>query len=181
MRLRKAGVAALVAAALSVPVDASAVDWTIRDEFEPQTRRHQLDLVASLAVTRRFGFWPGLLYAFPVAPQGFISALNDCFFIEAGAIFGAFFGDPVFFWLNPQAGVRWSFYLTQEWAVFAALRAGWAFEFTDFADFDGFFISGTLGAHYHFSEDFALRLETGGGAFGYNATVGLSWQLPIEF
>jgi hypothetical protein len=170
---------ALVALLAAVPATSEASEFTITSEFEPEARNFQLDLLLSGHVRSRFGFIPGLIFSFPVAPQGFISALNDCFFIEAGVFLGAFF-DPSVFFLAPAAGVRWSFYLTREWAVFAVIRLGWALEFFD--PIDHFvYIDGDVGAHWHFSDMLALRLETGGTTYGYRFVVGLSWQLPLQF
>ncbi len=171
--------AALALIALSAPGSAQASELTIRSQYEPESRAHQLDLVVSTYVAGGYvGFVPGLLYGFPVAPQGFISSLNDAFYIEAGLFLGAFF-DPTFFWMTPVAGVRWCFYLTKEWAVFAAVRLGWSFEFDDEIKRGGFYADGTIGAHWHFSDTFALRLETGGARFGYRAIVGISWQIGM--
>lgn len=178
MEKHRIGAIALVLIAATAPVESEAAELTIRSEYEPASRAHQLDLVLTTFVGRFVGFIPGIIYGFPVAPQGFISALNDAFYIEAGVLMGAFF-DPTFFWLTPLAGVRWSFYLTQEWAVFAALRLGWSFEFHDVERYGGFYGDGTLGAHWHFSDAFALRLETGGARFGYRVIAGISWQLGI--
>lgn len=168
--------AALLLIAFSAPADALG-ELTIRAEHEPESRAHQLDLIVSGYAGPRFGFIPGIIYGGPVAPQGFISSLNEAFYIEAGILLGAFFDDGAFFWLTPLAGVRWSFYLTQQWAVFGAVRLGWSFDFDDRIRHSGFYGEGTIGAHWHFSESFALRLETGGARFGYRAIVGISWQI----
>jgi hypothetical protein len=168
--------ASILLLALAAPLESEAAELTIRSEFEPSDRAQQLDVVVSALVRRYGGIFPGVFYAYPVAPQGFISALNDAFYIEAGLLLGAFF-EPTFFWMAPQAGVRWCFYLTQEWAVFAALRLGWAFEFDDVIDdYTFFYASGTVGAHWHFADGFALRLETGGGVFGWHGMAGISFQ-----
>jgi hypothetical protein len=174
-KLRYAAFAALLAAA--APSEAEAAELTIRSEFEPESRAMQLDVVLGTHVRRYAGFLPGVFFAYPVAPQGFISTLNDAFYVEGGALLGAFF-DPTFFWLAPQAGVRWVFYLTREWAVFGAVRLGWAFEFDDrIDDYTFFYASASVGAHWHFSDAVALRLETGGGVFGYHIMAGISFQL----
>jgi hypothetical protein len=171
--------AALAFSMLAAPVDADASELTIRSEFEPASRPMQLDLVLAIHGRTYWGFFPGVFFAYPVAPQGFISALNDAFYIEGGIILGAFF-DPTFFWMAPQAGVRWCFYLTQEWAVFAALRLGWGIEFSDDVRVHNYtypYVNGSVGAHWHFTEGFALRLEVGGGIFGGHLLVGISFQL----
>jgi hypothetical protein len=160
-----------------LPTSALA-ESTIRAEHEPASRAHQLDVVLTTLLGRYPGFLPGVIYGFPVAPQGFISTLNEAFYIEAGIILGVFF-DPSFFWMAPVVGPRWSFYLTEQWAVFGALRLGWGFEFDDRLDHNFFYADVTVGAHWHFSELFALRLETGGGNFGWHGIVGLSIQLGI--
>jgi hypothetical protein len=173
------GAAALALLLLANPVEATASEMTIRSEFEPSERAMQLDVVLGLHWRTYGGFLPGVFFAYPVAPQGFISALNDAFYIEGGLLLGAFF-DPTFFWMAPQAGVRWVFYLTREWAVFPAVRLGWGIEFSDddrVRNYTYPYVSGSVGAHWHFTEGFALRLETGGGIFGWHFLAGISFQL----
>jgi hypothetical protein len=170
-------IAPIALLALATPFEARAAELTIRSEFEPQDRSMQLDVVLGTHVRTYAGFLPGVFFAYPVAPQGFISSLNDSFYVEGGVLIGAFF-EPTFFWFAPQAGVRWCFYLTQEWAVFAALRFGWGIEFED--DVRGYtwpYLSASVGAHWHFSDSMALRLETGGGIYGYHLMAGISFQL----
>ena len=164
-------------ALISLATEAQAAELTIRSEFEPQDRPMQLDVVIGTYWRTYGGILPGVFFAYPIVPTGFISALNDSFYLEGGILLGAFF-NPTFFWFAPQIGVRWNFYLTQEWAVFAALRLGWGFEFDDRIDnYTWPYASLTVGAHWHFSEVVALRLETGGGVFGYHFLAGISFQL----
>jgi hypothetical protein len=171
--------AALALTMIAAPIEGEAAELTIKSEFEPESRPMQLDFVLDLHARSFFGIFPGVFFAFPVAPTGFISSLNDAFYIEGGIVAGVWFA-PTFFWMVPQAGVRWVFYLTQEWAVFGALRAGAGIEFSDDVRSRHYtypYVALSVGAHWHFSETLALRLETGGGIFGWHGIVGLSIQL----
>jgi hypothetical protein len=110
----------------------------------------------------------------PVLDSGFIPALNDSFFLEAGLLVSARFRrharDDV--WVVPEVGPRWNFHLTPNWDAFASVKLGWAI-----GRHGDFWIRGTLGTSWWFVPEWALRVEFSEGAVvGPGGFLGLSYR-----
>lgn len=155
-----------------------SIAWTIEDNSR-HNRPQELALTLSL--------WPDSLgasvwYAFPVAPDGFIRAINDSFAIEVGGtlafVRAANWGGtgPTYYGLIPAVGGRWNFHLTRDWTAFSTLKLGVLFGLgaPGFYNNDWVDVGFTLGALYRLQQSMQLRLELG---YPFGLSVGLNFPL----
>ena len=177
--LRIIALAFVVAGSITLaPQEAHAVDWTIKDSAVSD-RPHQLDVTGFIwPFGRSTSFGGAVWYSIPIVPKGFIPPFNDSFALEFGAI-ASMVNDtrqPItrnYFALAPMGGVRWDFFLTRDWTLFAAAKIGWLW---DSSGRVGNSLTGSIsvGAYWRFSRDLWLRIETGNLGI---AQVGIA--LPI--
>jgi len=133
----------------------ASTNWIVEDRSAHE-RPLQFDVMAHFG-TNWIG--PALWYVHPALPDGLIRRLNDAFDIEVGAVSKFFVNksdDRVA--LVPLGGVRWRFFLTPQWSVFAALKGGYNLRFG--RDF-GVTVDSSVGGYWHASEDLWLRMEMG--------------------
>lgn len=124
--------AVLLTAGLGLaPTSASAANMIIRDSSS-----HSRPL--NLDVTTGLGWWGGgswgtaVYLGIPIVPDGFIPKLNDSFSIEASGRFDYFWGYCYVGYrgcggrssFGLVAGVKWTFYLTPDWAVYGRINGG---------------------------------------------------------
>lgn len=169
MRFFKILAIALVVSGIQIR-SAQAADLIIKDAGST-SRPMQVDVVASVS------WWDvgmGGWFAYPILPEGFIKPLNDSFCIEGGIVATYFYGWGYynFFAITPLAGVRWNFFLTEDWTVFATAKVGARIGFERHTS--NFWGGGSVGGYWNFSDSMALRLEVG-APFGLQA--GLSFNL----
>ena len=151
------------------------VQWTIQQDARHD--RQHLDLVFGSGGANVFGFTPGLLYGFPVLPQGFTPALNDSLEVEAGLHLHAWFAtNDTYLWITPVGGARYNLWLTRSVDVFFTLKLGWAIGL-DSHHRGGIYGFGGLGLDWFFAPSTAIRVELGGGRGGGTAQVGLRFDL----
>lgn len=182
-RLRILALAFLVASSAMVassrPV--RAAEMIIQDSGRHR-RDAQLDFVGSGwffgSLTWLGG---GVWFAYPIVPDGFIRPWNDSFMLEVGSYVNWYFDsryvdDTSWLGIIPLAGVRWNFYLTPDWTVFATSKVGLRLRVLGNSNerVGNFALHGSVGAHWRISEKMFLRLEVGN--FGI-AQVGVSLQL----
>lgn len=184
VRLRFLILAVIVACgAVAAPIrSVQAEEMILLDPGGGKRRHTQLDFVGSAWV---FGSlkWlgAGAWIAYPIVPDGFIRPWNDSFMLEAGMYMNLYFDsryvdDTSWLGIIPLAGVRWNFYLTQDWTAFATLKAGFRLRMIGDANERAahFAPHVTVGAHWRLNEKTYLRLETGNLGL---AQVGISLQL----
>jgi hypothetical protein len=101
----------------------------------------------------------GMWYAFPVLTNGFLQEINNAVYVEVGALVSSNFTANTYATLS--GGARWNFYLTSNWALFAALRVNFNVGLS--ASERLFFVLPDLsmGALYRLSRATRLRLELG--------------------
>jgi len=160
-------------ATVLAPRPAEAVDWIITEPEAGAERNQQLDFVVGATRGWTTAGTPGVIYGIPIVGDGFIPPVNDSFYLQFGAFFPLYFGDPFAAGAIGGGGVRWNFHLTPQWDVFWTAMGGWEAGLTGEHTGELWYNTGA-GAHFKFSEGVYLRLET--GTYGY-ATVGLSIQL----
>ncbi len=185
MRSLRGGLIALsfVALPLVLPSQAHA-ESIIRDSSVHSDRPHHLDFVGSFGFFGYTHLGLGGWYAFPVVPDGFIPNLNEALYVELGANIERYSWDWGYFGYNcseqwwrvtPMGGVRWDWYLTDQWTVFAKGKLGYGIGFADSYNCNGYTgpISasgvnysavagdGGVGAYWKFSEDWAMRFDIG--------------------
>ena len=173
---RAYGLAPLVVILVSaLASDAEAqVDWTVgRNDAH---RDHHLDIMGASNAGSTLGLAPGILYGFPVLPQGFLPTVNDVFEIELGAYAHLWFADPTYVWVTPVGGVRWDFWLTRSVDVYVTVKLGWAIGLTTGFS-GGLYGIGGLGMDWRFSDRLAIRVEADGARGGGVMQVGLSFRL----
>lgn len=169
---------------LAAPSTASAAADMIIKQADQVHAEQTVDVVGLLDFIGTMRLGVGGWYGIPIMPQGFIQPINDAFFIEFGAYlehdrysWGAFGYDCTVSWnrLSPLGGVRWNFYLTPDWTVFATTKMGYGIGFGDSVSCDGtygsysnvdsgvdyseFIVDGSAGAYWNFSEAWSMRLE----------------------
>ncbi|MBN1961661.1 MAG: hypothetical protein JW841_12000 [Deltaproteobacteria bacterium] len=166
----------------------AAVDWSrLKNTARHDSRRHTLDF--SLLFGYLFGSYKHLgvasWYGLPILPDGLIDEVNDALFLEAGGAFEYFnftFAacDEKWWRITPMAGVRYQFYLTHDWSAFATTKVGWGIGFNHKADcgltkasVSNFAWDASIGAYWHFSENWHMRLEFG----AYSLSPGIGFQL----
>ncbi len=167
-----------VCAAVTLPPDQAAAANMIIEGEGTTNRPMQLDVVGTAWVFGSVTWFGGAVwFGIPVVPQGFIPNVNDSFVVEFGFFANFFivntpFQDYSYFGVVPAGGVRWDFFLTPQWSVFATGKIGvrWPV-FGDSLAETSFAGMGTVGAYWHMSDEMYIRLETGN--FGI-AQVGIS-------
>lgn len=142
----------------------------------PHTRPIDLSVFAGTPGALLVGFGGGVRVSFPLMHDGFIGSINNAVRFETGAEFYHWsFGGFAYETIAVPLQLRWDFFLTEQWTVFAA--AGVALNVYYFEDDAGFFDapkntdlwgfgSGALitsavgfGALINFSESVSLRLD----------------------
>lgn len=184
-RLHAWGFTAILCVLTLIPsTDATAADLTLMDRSIHESRDSRLDAMVSTNVfIGIFRAGVGAWYSIPVVPDGFIKPWNDGFFVEFGGMLDYWRDSTDFvagnctqsWWrATPMGGVRWDFYLTDEWTVFGKGKAGYSIGFNDSYDCNGFEGSNSDridssavafdfggGAYWHFDEGMSLRMESG--------------------
>jgi len=146
-------------------------DWIVG---RPSDARRMTDLSfgSGLAGGRGFAATPGVMLGIPILDSGFIRPVNDAIFLEPGLFLGVRNRhDDTYLWVIPEFGPRWNFYLTPNWDVFGAIKAGWAI-----GSHGNFWLRGTVGMQWWFARPWALRLESAAGSIGPGIFAGMSYQ-----
>jgi hypothetical protein len=158
----------------------SPTGWIISDK-RAQHHENQLSVMLELdPIFGTFNVGLGAYYSIPVIAHGPIPAINNSLAIEFGAFFEYYhwsYDFPVpngsgsinWYAFAPLAGVRWDFYLTRDWTVFAGLKLGYAIGFAQGSvgvagnystpGVSSFIFDFSSGAIWHFSKPVALRME----------------------
>jgi hypothetical protein len=181
-------IVATLAATTLPPSSTAAADMLITDRSVHATRPTKLDITGGVGFFGAFLLGAAGWYSMPLMNDGFIPSLNDAFVLEVGARLhnawvSAGICDYSYVELAALGGVRWDFYLTPDWTVFAKAKAGFGYDFASIdcgagindPDVGGAIFAGDygVGAYWNFATDMALRLE-----FGYPyINVGIS--LPM--
>jgi len=179
----------------------AAVKWNVTDKSVHTTRPTKLDVVGTIDFFGVFHTGIGAWYSVPVVPDGFIPGLNDSFVVEVGGLLeywryssgftsglgGSIDCSQTWYRLSPMGGVRWDFFLTDDWTVFGKGKAGWSIGFADSGlecsgvgvttnskDIHTLAVDLGVGAYWHFAENMALRLETGVNSI---IAVGISMEM----
>lgn len=121
-----------------------------------------------------FGLLAGAQLAVPILDAGLVRPINDALYIEPGLFVGGRFhrDRDDHWWVVPEVGPRWNFYLTPHWDVFASIKFGWAI-----GRHGDFWVRGTAGARWWFLPQLALRAEIAGAAVvGGEGYLGLSYR-----
>lgn len=182
--MKKLGVVAAAAALLWAPAawaqrgslttDQPAMSY-VRDAG-PHSRPVDLSVLVGTPGALLVGFGGGVRVSFPLIHDGFIGSINNAVRLETGAEFYHWaFGGFSYETIAIPLQLRWDFFLTEQWTVFAAL--GVAVNVYYFEDGAGFFDapdntdlwgfgSGALitsaagfGALLNLSEALSLRLD----------------------
>ncbi|MEZ4270209.1 MAG: hypothetical protein R3C68_01855 [Myxococcota bacterium] len=188
------GVLTLAILAISHNAHARSINsrWIIKD---PST--HSRDMFLDIGAVAGAGgvgapagkhFGPSAWISMPLIRDGFLPSINDSVDFEAGA--------HVEYWrwsdascakkwlrVTPMAGLRWNFYLTHRWTVFAKTKFGAAIGFADDLNCSGA-SSVSIPSNSEFATDIgggmfwhwgraALRLDLG----NYGAGLGISFKL----
>jgi len=191
MRILRLPLLALALSIVTLASEARAAT-TIKDS-STHTRPQQIDAVALLNFFGTYNhFGLGVWYGYPIVPDGFIPALNDALFIEVGAAIERYSWDYSFLYscsyswyrLSPLGGVRYSFYLNDEWTVYATAKAGYGVGFGDKYQCGGytgsvssgvsysqFIVDFGAGAYWSFSDAYSMRFDL--GYFGLGAGAGM--------
>jgi len=106
-------------------------------------------------------------FVLPILHDGFIPSLNEAFQLEFGASFETSFYDNDFLdevvyshVLRPMGGVRYDWYLTEQWQAWVFTKFGANIRIEDDTRiYDVFAVDYGLGAYWHFSPSMALRFE----------------------
>lgn len=165
------GAGVLVASATDVAH--AEPDWIIGQPSD-ELRFTDLSFGANFDGGHGFGLSPGVQLGIPIVDSGLIRPINDALFIEPGLFFSARFDHKHadYFWVVPEVGPRWNFYLTPNWDAFATLKLGWAI-----GNHGDFWVRGTVGTQWWFARPWALRVETAAGHLtGPGLFLGLSYQ-----
>ncbi len=142
--------------------------WMLED-ISATRRAQQLSfMLGSAFETLSVGLW----YGVPLVAQGFLQEVNNAVYLEFGAQLATDFTLDSF--LTLSGGLRWNFYLTTRWALFAALRAN--FNLGLQAASRSFYVlpGVSMGALYRLSRSSRLRLE-----LGYPAGLGIG--VAVQF
>ncbi len=163
-------------------VASAAEEWIIKQGGQSHSEQ-TVDVVGLLDVFGTMRIGVGGWYGMSLVPEGFIKPINDAFFLEVGAYlehdrysWGYAGYDCTVSWnrLSPLGGVRWNFYLTPEWTVFATSKLGYAIGFGDSescsgptgtynassgVNYSAFQFDGAAGAYWKMSDAWSLRLE----------------------
>lgn len=156
--------------------NAHAGSGDIRDAG-PHVRQHGFSLLAFIPWYSGIGIGVMGRYEIPVAPNGFIPAINDQFSLEPSlglsytrdyAGYGAY-GDFHTNSVNiaPALYAEWSFHISPKFRPYAAIGLGWSIGIStkDYYGYDPspsyFYIDTAAGLFYKLSEHFALRGELG--------------------
>lgn len=135
----------------------------------------------------------GAWYGHPIAPDGFIGALNDAFYIEAGAAIERYswsYGwgtkcDVSWWRVSPMGGIRWDFHITPKFTAFLNAKLGYGIGLGENVDCGGVKVTtasstsysefkyiGSVGGYYKFSDTWALRFDLGNfDAIGIGTTL----------
>lgn len=168
-----------------------AEEGIIKDASVHDVRPTKLDFTGSLGFIGDRDIGLAGWYSFPIVKDGFIPPLNDSFNLEFGAAVEyawsnyGYFGyhcDYNYYGVTPMGGVRWDFYLTKAWTVFAKAKAGIGYRVLkeDCPGFDDsgrggttFVPDGGAGAFWNFSEGMGMRFEVGyrGGSVGLSINL----------
>ncbi len=160
--------------------------WIIKDSSS-HARHSRLDFTGQIHPGAIFVLGLGGQVYLPIVPDGFIGSLNDTFGLEFGALWEYFsdsdtFGnnewEQTWMGITPLGGVRWDFHLTRLVTVFSMVKLGYQIGFnkkflvngdevesnttlSTLSAISSFAINAGVGAYFHFSPNFALRVETG--------------------
>ncbi len=174
---------ATLATALCIAGPASAGDSFLVDSGT-HSRASTLDFyipVDGLFIGTYTHFGVGVWYGYPIVADGFISALNDAFYIEGGAAVERYSWSVGWgsncsesWWrVSPMAGVRWDFNITPKFTAFLNAKLGYGVGFGDNYDCGGVKYTGSgaslsevkyitsVGGYYRFSDSWALRFDLG--------------------
>ena len=185
---------ATLATALCIAGPASAGDSFLVDSGT-HSRASTLDIfipLGGLVLDTYTHYGIGGWYAYPIVPNGFISALNDAFYIEGGAAiehyswsYGFLTDCSTSWWrLTPMAGARWDFNITPKFTAFATAKLGYGIGLGDAAfkcgsynvpvkvDASAFMYNVGVGGYYRFSDSWAFRFDIGNWV-----AVGIGTQL----
>jgi hypothetical protein len=179
--------------AFATPDVARAEEGIIKDASVHASRPTKLDVTGSLGFLGDTDVGLAGWYSFPIVKDGFIPPINDSFNLEFGLAMDYAWSnyyvssrcDYNYYDVTPMGGVRWDFYLTKSWTVFAKAKAGIGYRVSRDTDCFGTRVStseyggvqvipdGGAGAYWNFSEGMGMRFEIGyrGGS------VGLSFNL----
>jgi hypothetical protein len=168
---------------------ARAQEGIIKDASVHTDRPTKLDFTGSLGFLGDLDLGLAGWYSLPLVKDGFIPPINDSFNLELGATVDyQFFNgygtcDFKSYGFAPVGGVRWDFYLTKAWTVFAKAKVGIGYRsFSDSCGFNydyygynhTYFVPDTgVGAYWNFSPGMGMRFD-----LGYRgAAVGISINL----
>ncbi len=185
--MRSLRIPALLLALTFTAAPALAEDWSVLKDTSVHSSRPQtldVNLILDPGIVGYFGFGVAGWYGYPVMPDGFVPAINDALYIEAGAAlkresWSALGCDAHQWSLTPMGGVRWEAYLTKEWTAFALAKLGYGMGFGAGASCGGVSWTGSsssefkwdfgVGAFYKMSDTWTFRMEI--GAFGLQGGV----------
>jgi len=170
-------IAAVATAIVLSASTASAADWIVVDDAEKDDRPMRLSALFTLdAGVRGLGFGLGgsIWFTAPIVHNGFIPALNDSFAIDGGMSFTKALNNSGYA-VTPMAGVRWTFYLLEEFSAYVSIKGGLSFRVNSAGHLD--FIpagDGAVGVNYKIADSFYLNGEVGAHNF---FRAGLSFTL----
>lgn len=177
-----AAVAGLLLVAAPARAESSA-EWVIYDRSS-QVRPVRLDFMVNAGFILSLHTGVSAWMSFPILADGIIGSVNDELSIELGAYLqfhSSYFScSNRWFRVTPLGGLKWTFYLTRQWRVFAAVRMGASIPFaaenscnaqqTQFIIVDG---SGAIGVYWEPADGLALRFELSN--FGPAAGIALTF------
>ncbi len=155
---------------MAAPVKAEpSAEWILWDR-SPQARSVRFDLMVNAGFFGSLHTGIGAWLSFPVLEDGIIGSLNDELSIEVGSYLqfhsSYFTCANRWFRVTPVGGLKWTFYLTREWRIFANVKMGASIPFaaentcnasqTQFVTVDG---SGGVGVYWEPASGVGLRLE----------------------
>lgn len=157
---------ALFLGAVVLPQNARA-ELIIKDSSAKE-RPMTLDIVGGAFFLGRLDVYGGVLFGYPVVPDGFIPKLNDAFYVEGGGFVG-FYHDrfagvsesALHLWF-PTVAAKWAFYLFPQLTAFATLGASGSFYAGNILS-DPFWLVPvvTTGVYWNFAKNMGLRAEVG--------------------
>ncbi len=164
------------------PSEAQAgAKFSLIDSAPHNDRPMTIDIMGQLA-TNAVGI--AVWFGFPIVPNGFITPWNDAFFIEAGGLtsmywYTDFWGNTqTYYATSPMAGVRYNFYMNDDWTVFATLKSGYTVGLSNTNQWTGFTTAGSIGAYWNFTDGMALRIEQVSNNI---STLGIQAGISLEF
>ncbi len=165
-----AGLLVTAGVAVAAPAMAQPQEEWILGDRSAQSRSVRIDLMVNAGFFGTLHTGIGAWFSFPVLEDGMIGSLNDELSIEVGSYLQ--FHNSYFTcanrWLRvtPVGGVKWTWYLTRAWSLFATVKMGISIPFaaqntcnaaqTQFITVDG---SSAIGAYWEPTGGVGLRVE----------------------